>query len=369
MFADMLDMLKKGVNFFLSRRVAIILLTLMILQLMLSTQLPDLKSMNAEDINFYREERPFAYRFSSILGGEGITSSYFFLILPTFIFMSTLFCTINRLVKTKKKGMSFWGSILFHAGLLIIIVASVVTMMTLFEGEFLLTEGYTYSLGRDGYLKVSREPMTGIELPKGTITMTRYRNIYHGEVPIDHEATVMLEREGNREIRFIKVNEPLQIDDIHYTLNRYGFAPAFVIRDDKNTLLLDAFVNLEVVAGKEDSFEIPGKNIRIVVRFFPDFEMTKDGPVNKSRLPNNPVAAVKVVNGDIETKFRHVGIGNEVEMMGLKITFPELKYWAHVLVNRDRGEPLFFLGFILAVGGLIVRFLTMGSRKINYENS
>ncbi|MDH3973852.1 MAG: cytochrome c biogenesis protein ResB [Deltaproteobacteria bacterium] len=350
---------KRIVSFFLSRKVAITLLVLMTALLVLSSQLPDINMMDEEMRLFYQKERSFSYNFSKTFGGTGIISSPWFYVLPAFIFLSTLICTIERLIRRKKKDPGFWGSMIFHAGLLTIIVAAMITKITLFEGEVLLTEGYSFPLGREGYLRILREPESGIELPEGSITMTRYANIYQGEFAIDHEASVTIDRGDIPFETVIKVNHPLKIDGLQYTLHKYGFAPAFVVKGDKGEVLVDAFINLVVVKGKEDSFEVPGKNTMIYVRFHPDFEMTDKGPRSKSRLPNNPVVAVKVKRWGKESKFQHIKMGSSANIMGYHISFPELKYWAHFLVKRDQGIPVFIVAFFLVVGGLSMRFLTM----------
>lgn len=354
---------RKIITFFLSRKVAITLLILMTALLVLSSQLPDINMLDEEVRLYYQKERPFAYNFSKAFGGHGIISSPWFYVLPAFIFMSTLICTIERLIRRKKKDLGFWGSMIFHAGLLTIIIAAIITKLTLFEGEVLLTEGYPFPLGREGYLKISREPDSGIQFPEGTITMTKYKNIYQGDFAIDHEASITIDRGGIPWKTAIKVNQPLEIDGLQYTLNKYGFSPAFVVKDDKGNVLVDAFINLVVVQGKEDSFEVPGKNTMIYVRFHPDFEMTKEGPRSKSRIPNNPVVAVKVKRWGKESKFLHIKMGSSKNIMGYNISFPELKYWAHFLVKRDKGVPVFIVAFFLVVGGLSLRFLTMKPKE------
>jgi len=350
---------KKIITFFLSRKVAITLLILMTALLVLSSQLPDINAMDEDMRLFYQEDRSFSYNFSKTFGGTGIIASPWFYVLPVFIFLSTLICTIERLIRKKRKDIGFWGSMIFHAGLLSIIIAAIITKVTLFEGEVLLTEGYTFPLGREGYLRISRNPDSGITLPEGTITMTKYKNIYQGDFAIDHEASITIDRGGIPLETEIKVNHPLEVDDLQYTLNKYGFAPAFVVKDDKGEVLVDAFINLVVVQGKEDSFAVPGKNTMIYVRFHPDFEMTDDGPRSKSRLPNNPVVAVKVKRWGKESRFLHIKLGSSANIMGFNIAFPELKYWAHFLVKRDKGIPVFIFAFFLVVGGLSIRFLTM----------
>ncbi|MDT8318783.1 MAG: cytochrome c biogenesis protein ResB [bacterium] len=358
---------KKSVSFFLSRNVAITLLILMTVILVVSTQLPNFALMTAEEVAALKVGSPFLYAVAASLGERGITSSPWFYVIPGFIFLSTFLCTIDRLINTRNRSIGFWGSMFFHAGLLTIIVAAVVTRLTLFEAELLLTEGYPLSLGKAGFLTVGREPLAGIDFPEGNVMMTKFKSIYEGPFPIDHEALISIDRDGTVSNTSIKVNQPMNIEGLQYSLNRYGFAPAFVVKDSRGNILLDAFINLVVVGSEVDSFEVPGANAVVDIIFLPDFEMTDEGPVSRSAIPNNPVVALKVRKDGMETKYLHVKMGDSGNLMGLEISFPEFKYWAHILVSRDRGVPFFLAGFLIAVFGLLVRYITMMKTGESYE--
>lgn len=350
------DLAKRLFKFLISRRFAIWILITSVVLLVLAIILPEPETVS-------KTERPFFYSIIQVLGIHGITSSPSFLILPIFIFLSTFLCTIDRFRKRRAKDIGFWGSMVFHAGLLTVILAGVVSMLTLFSGEILLTEGFPASLGKEGFLKVWREPVFGVKIPEGRITLKGFKSIYQGNFPVDHESRVSIERDGTIAEATIKVNAPLLVNDIQYTLNRYGFSPAFVVEDEKGKILLDAFINLVVVGGVEDSFDIPEAGARVFVRFFPDFVMTKDGPITKSKLPNSPVVALKVGRDGRESKFILIKKGSKVEIMGLKFTFADLRYWNHFLVSRDKGRPVLAVGLFFLVSGLIIRFLTMERKR------
>lgn len=349
----MRDKLNKILKFLISRKFAACLLVSSAVLLIVATTLPPLD-------NRPKIGRPYYRKFIQVFGMSGVTSSPYFLILPAFVFMSTFLCTIDRIWKRKAMDAGFFGSVVFHSGILTIIFAGVVSMLTLFSGELLLAEGYPTPLGREGFLKIWREPtLMKSGLPRGMVTLESYKSVYAGNSPVDYEARLILEMNGAVRKEVVKVNKPLYISGFQYTLNRYGFSPGFMVQDEKGNTLMDAFINLVIVEGDEDYFEIPGTGAKLYVRFFPDFEMTKNGPGSKSRLPDNPVAAVKVKLGNQESRFRLIKKGEKAYIMGYNITFDDLKYWNHFLVNRDMGLPFLVVGVFLLTGGLIVRFVTM----------
>lgn len=385
--------LKSIEKFFLSRRVAVVLLIITLAFLLLSTRFPDVTTA---------------------------TGSPFFLILPLLIFLSILTCTLNRLRQRRikppdaaafrfkktltinngwdearavdylvkkgwryphplnrattqgcpykgeggymvmgKGGQGFWGSMVFHAGLLLMLTAAVITFATLFSAELLLTEGQAVPLGREGFLRAGRDPLWPVRMPEGEIVLERFKAVYEKEkFPVDYTATVMVKDNKGERFIDVKVNDPLYLGDLQYTIYRYGYAPGFLIKDGKGDVLFDGYVSLRLMDNTEDFFEIPGTDMTVYVRFFPDLVMTEDGPVSRSRVPNNPHFGLRIkkVIGE-PGKGKMVKMGSSVEMEGLSIMPSELRYWAYFVVVRDSGKPILFVSIVLMTVGLIIRFI------------
>lgn len=364
------------VKLFLSRRVAVILLTATLLLLVLSTRLKNISDL---------------------------TTSPFFLVLPLLIFISTLLCTVNRIRTRKAKppdasafrikrnvaaanadavpgylkgrgwvpvagsgestvfikgGKGFWGSMVFHAGLLLMFAAAAITSATLFSAEVLLQEGLPLPLGREGFLKVWREPLVPMRFQEGEMVLDRFEAVYKDErFPVDYVARVRIKGPDSESTSDVRVNAPLNLGEIQYTMDRYGFSPGFLIKDRTGNVLFDGYVSLVLMGGAEDSFEVPGTDAVLLVRLFPDFVMTEEGPSTRSRIPSNPVFGLRIKRGERAGTGRLVKMGEEVEIDGLRISPNDLKYWAHFGVARDAGRHVFAASFMLIVAGLVSRFL------------
>lgn len=376
--------LKKIERFFLSRKVAIALLILTLIPLVISTRLDQIGA---------------------------VVSSPLFLLLPIFIFISVFLCTLNRLkvergrqpkdasfkFKTtlsveggcdqdrifstlrskswmefrrdeeetifRKGGIGFWGSMVFHLGLLMILLSGTVTSATLFNAEILVTEGRPQAMGKEGLLNISREPILPVSYPSGMMDLVAFRAEYDDDgFPVDYVASLNLINENEEISHDVRVNSPLKIDGIQYTMDFYGFAPGFIITNTAGELLFDGYVALRLLDEEEDFFRIPETDMVVYVRMFPDYFDNEGQPDTRSRIPNNPVyglklkqlTAIKAGPGKLLKR------GKSVNLKDLNIKVEDYKYWVHFGLSRDMGQPLLFLSVILIVAGLSVRF-------INYE--
>ncbi|MBI5894193.1 MAG: cytochrome c biogenesis protein ResB [Deltaproteobacteria bacterium] len=398
---------------FLSRRFAIFLLIMTAGLLFIATLFPDVYSLKEDEAVRFQNEKPYLYLMSRAFGLQGITTSPIFLIFPFLTFISTIICTLSRIqtrIKAKETGalgkvfrierdfisnlsaedarqnllkiigtrwdvketsapegisisaskgsVGFWGSMLFHLGLLVIIIAAIITSLTLFAGEMVLTKGSIYSLDKQGLLRTNRIPILGANLPKGNIMLEEWKAVYKDDrFPVDYAATVKV---GDRDDSFtkeIRVNAPLKYNGFQYNIDNYGFNPSFLIKGKDGKIILDAEVLLMTRRGQEDSFDIPDTDYKIYTVFYPDLIMTKKGPRNKSEIPKNPGFLLKVNKGGKIVGEGIVSKSGEAEIGGLKISFYDLKPWVHALVSRDYGANFMFAGFIFMAIGLLIRFV------------
>lgn len=391
---------------FLSRRFAIFLLAMTTGLLFIATLFPDVTSLK-------QDERPFLYWSAQAFGLQGITTSPIFLVFPFLTFISTIICTLSRIqtrLKAKETGVSgkvfriekdfvsnlsmedirqnllkiignrwdvketsalegvsisaskgkvgFWGSMIFHLGLLVIIIAAIITSLTLFTGEMVLTKGYIYTLDKEGLLRTNRIPIFGANLPKGDIMLTEWEAVYKDDkFPVDYIAKVKVGDKGDFFTKEIRVNDPMKYKGFQYNIDNYGFNPSFLVKGKDGKIILDAEVLLMTRRGQEDSFDIPDTDYKIYTVFYPDFIMTKKGPRNKSEIPRTPVFLLKVNKGGKIIGEGIVPKSGEAEIGGLKISFYDLKPWVHVLVSRDYGANFMFAGFIFIAVGLLIRFV------------
>ncbi len=384
----------KILRIFLSRKFAVTLLVITVAFLVVGTSLPDVAAMTAGEAEAFRAASPALFHLSAALQMQNLISSPLFLLMPFLIFLSTTVCTLKRLwrrsvkeggfhyersgtvqagseravallsaarwsvtrrdslITAAKGGFGFWGSILFHAGLLAILVAVTVSALTQFNAELLLTEGFPVTLGPDAFVKVHKK--NGLaSLPPAVLELKRFVPRYERDrFATDFSAQLLIDGSP----KDIHVNKPVDIDGFQLSLHRFGFSPSFRITDRSGKEIVNANVNLVIVGGAEDSFRIPDTGYTIHTRFFPDFSADGGRYGSRGPLPRNPVLLLSVSSGDRQTDWRAVPLGQTVMIGDLHVGFSGLSYWIDLIVGRDYGIWILAAGLSAGVLGLAVRF-------------
>jgi cytochrome c biogenesis protein ResB len=252
-------------------------------------------------------------------------------------------------------GAGFWGSIAFHAGLLVTLGGIALSATGRFSGEVVLVEGFPAEVSPAMFLRA--DPPERLEVLRGTrlsISDVAATFADRGRL-VDVSAVLHVERAGRpAERRFVSVNVPVDVAPFQLTLHAYGFAPELRAVDPSGRTRAEGTVALRVLPpGTEDSLVLdPGG--QLTFRFFPD---GGDGarPASASPVPARPVLEFRWYERGALVAQGRVAPGGEAVVAGYRLAFPRYVYWADLLVGRDPGLPWFTLGAILGVAGLALR--------------
>jgi hypothetical protein len=69
----------------------------------------------------------------------------------------------------------------------------------------------------------------------------------------------------------------------------------------------------------------------------------------------NPAVEVRVLRGRLDLGGGLLRQGEGFEFEGLTLRFPEIRYWGEFSIVRDPGAPVLFLGYLLALAGLLLK--------------
>ncbi|MBK5276772.1 MAG: cytochrome c biogenesis protein ResB [Desulfuromonadales bacterium] len=402
----------------ISRRLAIYLLTAVLLALTASALIPNNFTLSAAKWLELERKSPVLFWIYAHLSTPFLVRNPFFQLISFLLCLSTLACTADRIVKWGKskcmefekekafsfsvtqisvhcpdevrsmvenflskgrweisrenntdltvisgqKGMSgFWGSVAFHAGLVCCFLAGPVTVLTGFSGELTATEDVVLPLR--GAI-VAHQVNNDAKLPEAQVQINQLRGEYfQGQYRYDYGGELVLsDRLGDHRIPFA-VNKPASYHGYQFSLNEYGDAPRLVLERDGKTLF-DYYLNLKH-PGEGDYFELePG--VRAMVIFFPDFFRQGDKIGSRSRRSDNPVTLVRIFRGDREVFKGLFKPGDEEIWEGSRIRVPDYRHWVTLNVTKEQGILLVMLGFLLGSAGLLVRFLS-NERRIEFE--
>lgn len=248
------------------------------------------------------------------------------------------------------------GNVLFHTGFLFLLLGVWVGIFSSFDGTALLAEGQDLMGTRAEYTSV-----TGMaEPPLVNLRVERITPRYWKDVLLftDLKADVRYPYEGEVRSGVVRLSQPLSIGDAKITIAGIGFTPMYFLKD-KNGIELDSgYVRMNLFPpGNEDHFQIPGYPHEIFVCFYPDYEI-KDGEItNRSMNTVNPAYYIKVFRNRVPSYSGILKPGEEAYYEGLRLSFPEFKYWGMFRVVKNSGFVYIWISFILFGVGLVWRLL------------
>jgi hypothetical protein len=413
--------MKKIFSILNSRQIAVSLLTAIVALLILSTFLPNEITRAPEEWDLLARRQPLFFRLASTLSTPYLVKQWWFVATAFFLFLATLTCTATRLngwrqgrksefskekaftfsadgsyaaspetvganaARLLKKGrwdcsqvsrageslviaaekgiaLGFWGSLVFHAGLLLCFIAIPLSAFYSFSGNLLLTQGAVVTL-REGV-----RPDSGADpglLPAGTVSVEDLRGVYlQGKFKLDFGGTLLLDRDGRAERLPFSVNQSVSSGGFQFSLQEYGFAPRLVVTRE-GLAPFDYFLNL-THPEEGDYFPLPEDGLRLFVVLLPDFFRDKNKIGSRSKEPRNPYLLVKVFQGEKVLVERLVKVGETVVAEGYSIAAPQLGNWVNLAVSRERGLIFIIFGSLVVTLGLLVRFLS-NERRLELE--
>lgn len=396
--------------------VAIWLLVGLVATLVVSTLLPSEITRSPGEWELLARQSPEYFKVASALSTPYLVKSTAFTVLSSFLFFSTLVCTLNRLqgwwkgktqefspekafsflmdgripqasdavqesvltllsgagweCSSEKSGsgiliiaqkgikLGFWGSVGFHIGLIFCFLALPISALTGFSGQFLLTEGVTIPL-RDVVETPVKKNLAS--LPPVKVAVDNLRGVYaKGKFKVDFGGDLLVTGpEGLQRFPF-SVNNPVSYEGTQFSLQQFGFSPKLVV-ERAGKVVFNYYLNLR--HGEEgDYFTLEGDQTRLFLIFFPDFYQEGGKIGSRTREPRNPVVLVRIVEGDRPVHQGLVRIGGDASIGDYHIHAPELKNWVNLSVSREYGLSGLIFGMLVGISALFIRFLSNDRR-------
>lgn len=317
-------------RFFKSVRLALILIAYLVLTSIAATLIPQ-----GRDAAYYSQAfSPFLSRLIIFTRFNTFFRSLLFLVPGTIFFINLLVCTVYRIVSRIKRKVAFRpGPDIIHIGLLIVMIAGVITL-------FGRKEGFT-----------SIAPGDSVRIPGGyelTLDSFTYA-VYEDGRPKDWISEVTYGKPGGKERTYtIRVNKPFKAG--RYNIFQYSYR-------DLSTITFTAVTE----TGEEKSAVLhPGDTIRTDKGKFQFVRVGTDpsGLVTfvsrTDQSPGKPRAVFYVTGTNGRTETVLMEKGNSIGDYVLTAAVPSLETGLQIVF--DPGFTLILAGLLIMAAGLAVTF-------------
>ena len=277
------------------------------------------------------------------------------------IFLSTAVCLWRRAGALRRdlvelRRWSSLGSYVFHLALFLVAAGFLATIESRQETKIRIAEGEDYGGGEEQTIESAAPRPLALRAPDIRFRLERIDAKLWGDQLLftDLAASLVLPDGGRATTR---INRPLVLGPATFLrLTGLGYAPRYEILDARGMVIESAFVKMRVFPpGQRDFVLMTRLPFRIYLEVYPDATIEEGQVRTRSLNLANPVFVAKVYRGKLLVASGQLRRGEELLVEGLRLRFPEIRYWGDFSIMRDVGAPLIFAGFLLGLGGLTLR--------------
>jgi cytochrome c biogenesis protein ResB len=250
----------------------------------------------------------------------------------------------DLVLKFSRHRWNNWGSFIFHCGLLVIIMASLLTFAFQKSGFVQLIQGDTFSGREEDFLSTSKGILAGRFDPAFTIHLQQFSHVYWdtGELR-DVKSDASIDRHGWPFTASLIRGESLNIYGVNlYQSSNFGYTVKISLLPGGSTKdSIPTYFSLDMApAGKalKGSSDFPTSNYILDMSFFPD----RGGR--------------SVKKGNTEAGSAALKPGEETLVDGSRFRFEEVRNWSGLILTENRFIPLVYIGFLMSTAGLFMMF-------------
>lgn len=259
--------------------------------------------------------------------------------------------TSDRLIFEKGR-FGIWGSLLFHTGLIIIVLGALISGAYKISGYMMVAEGEVRTEAHDNYDAIFEGPFFSESKHYGFgVTLDKQRLIYDKQGQLDYVSSDFKILENGVPVKTQKVEKghPLLYRDMRFFHYDNGYAPLIKIQDTQGQTVFQTYLLLNTDRDNDhyryhlENFNIPNSNLTMSIEFYPAAHTVKVF----FKAGNNPVGQKLLKPYEVFDTGKY------------RFQFGEVKPWTGLEVVRDRGAGILFAGCWIALAGLGLLYLVV----------
>jgi cytochrome c biogenesis protein len=236
-----------------------------------------------------------------------------------------------------------FGTVVAHLSLITILGGAILGMTGFRVTDFAISVGSTVPVGNGTNLSVKANSFSDSYYDNGT--------------PADFASDLVVFENGQQIAqKTIRVNDPLRVGEVTIFQSFYGPAADILVTDAAGATVVQDGVPL-LWSSNDDrraigQFDIPGRGLTVYV------VGVASGEVDPSIRPGQVQVEVYQAPGSgTPLGFQVVDQGSKATIAGLDFTFVRERQFTGLIVSKDPGAPLVWLGTILLTLGTLMVFL------------
>ena len=254
-----------------------------------------------------------------------------------------------------KNPFSPWGSVVFHLGLTVILAAFGISSLFGMSGDVMIPEGVAVSF--PGEISINKQgPFYSAAGPY--MVGLREFTVSKANGEISQVRGILDFMLGDyRDPYPTEINEPARHDGHYWRIKDYGYSAHLVIRDKAGITVIDDYANIGKTGGRHhDEFPLPDGS-SFTINFLEPDPAGRGGQADKQAETARAALRIVFAQPD-EAGAPAAGTvyqAAEGDMGDYRVSFPDYRYWSLFDVSKDPGEPLVYLGGLMAAAGLAWR--------------
>lgn len=250
-----------------------------------------------------------------------------------------------------KNRLSPAATLLFHLSFFLILLGGMISVYTRFAGDVNLAEGEAFSGELARYNAEPRLPKIGGP-PQVRILVEKVEPAIEQRTPLGLKVTL---RDGRGERHVTEINRPYKTGDTSFVIKNLGVAPLFILRNGKGAELDGAYVKLNVLKGKEDTFAMGG--LQFAVHFFPDYSDGNGVDDSRTDEMKNPAFRLHIQQDRTFLARPLLRPGETIRFGDYELELREMPLWVRFYVIKEHGLWVIYSGFAVAIIALVWRLM------------
>lgn len=247
------------------------------------------------------------------------------------------------------------GNLLFHLSFFFLLSGIIAGILFRVDGQVFVVEGERFDGKQGSYENLSISPLG--EIPKVEFTLDSVTPEFWGSRMLFTDLVADITYgDGLKGKSWL--SKQLKIGGAGISMQGLGYAPHYILKDNSGRELHNGISRVNVfMPGSEDAFRIPGYPHKFLFSYFPDARIRGDKVSNLSMYRVDPIIGLTVYRGRLPVFSGWLKEGEEAEFDGMKISFPEVKYWGDFKILKNPGFLWIWIAFAMMITGLVWRFV------------